>query len=236
MRYLTIKTHSRKRADGRESAQAFYVHKNRKFGDVIEQTQISVKKPVLVVGAHASGKSYWLDRLRENAPRVWASRQAEPLYLAAVRPLSAWTDTKPLELWWASRQSDDTRHWTKLKAWERVDALPLYLKETGAVLFVDDADELSGRKLKLVQDCVRACSVFVMTTADENRISPSLRKDVLGQQPQTFRLNTDVAYDATPLFMWFLIASALAAGAYELALILGGLKMLGSGKRATKQA
>ena len=51
-----------------------------------------------------------------------------------------------------------------------------------------------------------------MTTADENRISPSLRKDVLGQQPQTFRLNTDVAYDATPLFMWFLIASALADG------------------------
>ena len=75
-----------------------------------------------------------------------------------------------------------------------------------------------------------------MTTADENRISPSLGKDVLGQQPQTFRLNTDVAYDATPLFMWFLIASALAAGAYELALILGGLKMLGSGRRATKQA
>ena len=134
MRYLTIKTHARKRADGRETAQAFYIHKNRKFGDVIQQTQISIKKPVLIVGAHASGKSYWLDRLRNDAHRVWASRTAEPLYLAAVRPLSAWTDTKPLELWWASRKSDDTRHWTKLKAWERVDALPLYLKETGAVL------------------------------------------------------------------------------------------------------
>jgi hypothetical protein len=101
---------------------------------------------------------------------------------------------------------------------------------------VDDAHQLSGRKLKLVQDCVRASGVFVMTTADENRISPSLRKDVLAQQPQTFRLNTDVAYDVTPLFMWCLIAGALIAGAFELALILGGLKMLGSGKRATKQA
>ena len=237
MRFLTIKTHQRKRADGRESAQAFYVHKNRKFGDVISSQCISVKSPVLVVGAHASGKSYWLDRLRADAHRVWASRAAEPLYLASVRPLSAWTDTKPLELWWASRKNtDDTRHWSKLKAWERVDALPLYLKETGAVLFVDDAHQLSGRKLKLVQDCVRASAVFVMTTADENRISPSLRKDVLAQQPQTFRLNTDVAYDVTPLFMWFLIAGALIAGAFELALILGGLKMLGSGKRATKQA
>lgn len=237
MQFLTIKKHQRKRADGREHAQAFVVKKNRKFGDVLEQRHISTKRPVLITGAHASGKSYWLDRLRKDAARVWASRPAEPLHLAAVRPLSAWTDTKALELWWAKRNSpDDDRHWSKLKAWERVDALPLYLQETGAVLFVDDAHSLSGRKLKITQECVRAAKVWVIAAADEGRIAPSLRKDVLALEPQIFRLGTEVAYDATPVLLWVFIAICISMGYWELAAVMGGLKVLGSGRRATKQA
>ena len=236
MQFLTIKKHQRKRKDGREHAQAFVIRKSRKFGEVIEQRHISTKRPVLITGPHASGKSYWLDRLRKDAPRVWARINAEPLHLAAVRPLSAWTDTKQLELWWAGRDdTTDTRHWTRLKAWERVDMLPEYLRETGAVLFVDDAHNLSGRKLKVVQDCVRAANVWVMTAADEGRIAPGLRKDVLAVEPQTFRLGSEVAYDATPILMWLLIMAAMMAGSWELAAVLGGLKMLGSGKRAAKQ-
>jgi hypothetical protein len=236
MQFLTIKKHQRQRKDGRPHAQAFVVKKNRKFGDVIEQKAISTKKPVLITGAHYSGKSYWLDRLRKDAGRVWASRSAEPLYLAAVRPLPSWTDTKQLELWWAARENpDEDRHWSKLRAWERVDALPLYLKETGAVLFVDDAHALSGRKLKLVQECVRSAAVWVIACADEGRLSPGLRKDILAAEPQTFRLGTEVAYDATPLLMWVMIALFMGMGYWELAMAVGGLKMLGSGRRAAKQ-
>jgi hypothetical protein len=238
MRYLTIKKHGRQRKDGRDHARAFVVKKDRKFGNVLEQRQILTTKPVLITGAHGSGKSYWLDRLRNDAARVWPSRaNAVPLYFSATRPLSAWSDTKPLELWWAGRQpmTGDDRHWTKLKAWERLDALPLYLEETGAVLFVDDAHNLSGRKLKLAQDCVRASKVFVMAAADEGRLAPGLRKDVLGLEPQIFHLDSDVAYDATAIFMWMMIIIAAATGSYELAAVLGGLKMFASNKRAAKQ-
>ena len=151
-------------------------------------------------------------------------------------PPSAWTDVKHLELWWANRENlDDDRHWTKLKAWERVDCVPEYLRETGAVLFVDDAHNLSGRKLKLAQDCVRASKVWVMSAADEGRIAPGLRKDVLAAEPQTFRLDSEVAYDATSIIMWILMLACLASGAYEVAAVLGGLKMLASGSRASKQ-
>lgn len=237
MQFLRIKNRTRKRGDGRPWAEARVVRKSRKFGKVIEERCISTRRPILVTGANASGKSYWLDRLRENAARVWPSRNAEPLYLAATRPLSAWTDTRPLELWWAGRQNpDDDRHWARLKAWERVDALPLYLQETGAVLFVDDAHNLSGRKLKVAQDCVRAAGVWAMAAADEGRIAPGLRKDVLAAEPQIFRLGSEVAYDGTPLFMWALIAIFMSMGYWEAAMAVGGLKMLGSGRRAAKQA
>lgn len=236
MQFLRIKNRNRKRSDGRSWAEARVIRKSRKFGQVIEDRGISTRLPVLVTGAHASGKTYWLERLRANARRVWASIDAEPLHLAATRPLSAWTDVQHLELWWAGREnSTDDRHWSKLKAWERVDALPLYLEETGAVLFVDDAHGLSGRKLKVVQECVRAAKVWVMAAADEGRIAPGLRKDVMAAEPQTFRLGSEVAYDATPVAMWVLIALFMSMGYWELAMAIGGLKLLGSGRRAAKQ-
>ena len=241
MQFLTIKKHQRVRKDGRPHAQAFVVKKNRKFGAVIEQRGISTKKPVLITGAHASGKSYWLDRLRKDAARIWASKaDSEPLYFSATRPISAWSDIKMLALWWADRCSrklddDEDRHWSKLKPWERQDALPLYLKETGAVLFIDDAHDLSGRKLKVAQECVRAATVWVMAAADEGRLAPGLRKDVLALEPQIFRLSSEVAYDATSIIMWLIMLAALGFGAYEIAAAIGGLKMLAGGARAAKQ-
>jgi hypothetical protein len=236
MQFLRIKNRNRKRADGRPWAEARVIRKNRKFGQVIEDKGISTKRPVLLTGAHASGKSYWLERLRSNAGRIWAGIEAEPLHLAATRPLSAWTDVQHLERWWAGREDTaDDRHWSKLKAWERVDLLPVYLQDTGAVLFIDDAHGLSGRKLKVVQDCLRSTKVWVMAAADEGRLAPGLRQDVLAAEPQTFRLGTEVAYDATPAFMWFLLALFMAMGYWELAMAVGGLKVLGSGRRAAKQ-
>ena len=238
MQFLTIKKHQRQRKDGKPHAQAYVVKKNRKFGDVIEQKCISTKKPVLITGAHASGKSYWLDRLRKDAARVWVSKSDnEPLYFSASRPLSSWTDVKHLELWWAIRDNpEEERNWTNLKAWERQDAISLYLRETGAVLFIDDCHNLSGRKLKIAQDCVRAAKVWVMTAADEGRIAPGLRKDVLFAEPQIFRLDTEVAYDATAILMWVMMLVCLGFGAYEIAAAIGGLKMLAGGQRASKQS
>jgi len=239
MRFLTIKKHGRERKDGREHARAFVVDKSRKFGEVQNQRQILTKRPVLITGAHASGKSYWLDRLRKDADRIWASRShAEPLYLPSIWSLTDWIDGKHLELWWAGRDKEDgdDRHWKKLNASERQRALPLYLAETGAVLFIDDAHKLTGKKLEIVKLCVRSAKVFVIATADEGRLAPGLRKDVLGLDPQIFRLDTEVAYDATPVFMWLMIIMAMATGSYELAAVLGGLKLFAGGRRAAKQA
>jgi hypothetical protein len=62
-----------------------------------------------------------------------------------------------------------------------------------------------------------------------------LRQDVLHVEPQIFRLDSEVAYDATAILMWLFILIAAGLGAYELAAVLGGLKMLSGGSRATKQ-
>lgn len=233
MQFLTIKKRNKPRKDGREHAQAFVVKKTKKYGQVIEQTAISVKTPVLITGAHASGKSYWINRLHKDAARVWSSRaKHEPVYLASIFSLSDWTAGEHFEKWWLTK---DERNWRKISAGERQRAIADYLAETGAVLFIDDAHKLTGKKLEIAKNCIRAAKVFVMTTPDEGRLSPTIRKDVLSANPQIFRLSSDVAYDATAILMWLATLVFLGFGAYEIAAALGGLSLLSRGQRATKQ-
>ena len=49
------------------------------------------------------------------------------------------------------------------------------------------------------------------------------------------RLNSEVAYDATNIVIWALIAVCVMAGMWEVAFVLGGMKVLGTGRGASKQ-
>jgi len=67
MRFLKIKTSkNKKRADGTKYSTPVFVTKTKKYGKVINEKTISVKKPILITGAHDSGKSRWINRLYEN--------------------------------------------------------------------------------------------------------------------------------------------------------------------------
>jgi hypothetical protein len=55
------------------------------------------------------------------------------------------------------------------------------------------------------------------------------------RDPQLIRLDSEVAYDATAIFLWLMIAVCIGMGAWEIAAALGGLKLLGSGRRAARQ-
>ncbi|TXH62534.1 MAG: hypothetical protein E6Q84_01130 [Thiothrix sp.] len=112
--------------------------------------------------------------------------------------------------------------------------MPDYCKDTGAVLFVDDAHKLAGRKLQIARLCVLSSRLFVISASEEQRLAPNLRAAVLHRDPQIFRLDSEVAYDATNLLMWAFLVACLAAGGWEAAAVLGGLKALGTGRRAAR--
>ena len=102
------------------------------------------------------------------------------------------------------------------------------------MLFIDDAHKLAGRKLQIARKCVLSSRLFVIAASEEQRMPPNLRTVVMRRDPQIFRLNSEVSYDATNLFMWAFLVACLAAGWWEAALVLGGLKALGSGRRAAR--
>jgi hypothetical protein len=239
MEFLKIRNSSSQvRADGTKFAVPLFVTKHKKYGAVASEEPISVKRDIMVTGAHDSGKTRWLTRLYEQSDRIWTKSKSPAIWLGALRPLAAWSDQQQLIDWWSKKVSTDPVNyepWNKLPAWRRQELIPDYLKDTGAILFVDDAHKLSGRKLQLARLCAMSAKICVISTTEEQRIAPNLRSALLKRDPQIFRLDSEVAYDATKPLVWLIALVALGAGWWEISLVLGGMQALAGGRRSSKQ-
>jgi GTPase SAR1 family protein len=251
MKFLTV--HS--------SGQPEMRTKSHYGGDVTGSQFIKKTQNVLITGAHHSGKSTTINRLYDEAEEIWYnqvkpysySRNAklahdkpmlkagetlddwqfpEPVFLSGITPLSKWTEHSGVKTWFEAKGEEEYK---KIPAWKRVELLPQYLKETRAILLIDDAHKLTGRKLQIVKECIAAAFRVILSASDENRLSPSIRRQFLESQPQIVRLNSDVAYDATHLLVWFIVCVCLLTGQTEFAAVLGLFETLKGGRRASRQ-
>lgn len=234
MVFLKLRHGAQCYADGSPRCVPLVVERARKFGPDVSVECISRRRCQLVTGAHDAGKSRWLRRLAEAGAAIW---RAPVLALAAREPLQQWCESAPaVATWWDARPLAERRApWAQLRQWERVEALPEYLAQSGAVLVFDDIHLLSGRKLAVAVRCVTAARLWVVAASDEERCSPALRAAIARRAPQTHRLASDTAYDGTAALIWLAALVALACGAWEAAAVLGGLRLLANGRRAAKQ-
>lgn len=240
MEYIKIKR-GRKTSSGRPFAELYHVKKRDKFSKPTSEKTISRKRCLFLTGQGDSGKSRTARRLFEASALIWPQRGAA-LWLGGKRPLSSWASAD-VQRWWdatakaeaESGCTDGARpEWSSLKDWERVDALAEYVTSTRAVVFVDDAHALSGRKLEVAKACVVNAGLWVMTAHGENRISPSLRGQIQRRKPWRMHMGTTAAYDATSAVMWAGVAVFALAGMPEMAVVLGGLTVASRGRGASR--
>lgn len=221
---------ARTRADGVQSVVPILRRKARKFGPILEERALPVKRDWLITGAHASGKSRMLQRLAEAGPGVWKNRPL--LLLRSVLPLASWCDLPAVQAW-AIKKGDD---WKKLKAHERQERLISWITETRPVVMLDDCHKLTGRKADIALRAVRAAGLVVASASAEAAIPITLRLELQRRQPEAIALDSDAPYDFTQVLAYLISIIALAAGAWPLAAAVGGLHLLGRGSRASKQS
>lgn len=239
MRYLKLRTDVKPRACGAEAITPLIVDASRRYAKNKKERLINKLKCQLIVGAHDSGKSRWLDRLYENWKGIWGAKcKSPPIFLGALQPISTWCDQVCLENWYTARleklDAPNLKPWPKINQQQRCDLIADYLLETKSVLFVDDAHKLTGRKLQLVRQAMLSSRIWVIAASAENRLPPSMRPVVERRNPQRTQLSTDASYDATGAVMWGAVALALAIGWWEVSLVIGGLRMLGRGRTAAR--
>ena len=204
--------------------------RERKFGPNLEERVLSIKKDMLISGPNSSGKTRWLQKLDDKGGEVWAGR--EKLFLRAMEPLQRWYEDARVE----AHAVGQGKNWTKLRSYERLDVLLDWVKSSKVVLLLDDAHKLAGRKLDVAIQLCRAAAVLVVGTFAEQATPMSLRMLIDARDPQKVMLKSEAAYDATALVLWLLILIALFAGWWQLAAVVGGMKVLAGGRRAARQA
>ncbi len=253
MKFVRIKRNNRSQPE---------LHTKTNYGGrTIENQIISKKSNLLITGNHHSGKTRAITRLFEHAEDIW-SEQIKPyaytrgivtankpmlkhgethenweyppaVFICGNAPLSKWVDHAGMEKWWNAENPEQP--FLKIPAWKRAEVIAKYLRATRAVLFVDDAHKLTGRKLMIAKQCIDRAYRVVIAASDENRISPSIRKQFLETKPQIIRLTSDVAYDATHVLAWVFVLIAMLAGAPEIAAAIGLFEVMKGGRRASKQ-
>lgn len=233
MRFLRLKK-TAKRTDGTDSRIGLIVDSPRRFApdSVRKFTTMSKKRCQLITGAHDSGKSRWLTRIESAHTEIYGSKQGKPIFLSALQPISSWADIEHVQQWHDS--CDGVTQWHKLNQHQRASRLADYLHEKNAILYIDDAHKLSGRKCQIARECMLNAKLWLISTSDENRLPPNIRTIIERKDPQRTRLESQASYDSTVMFMWFLAAILALGGAWEIAAVLAGLNALGTGRRSAR--
>lgn len=242
MLYLRLKnTKSGKlRKNGTREVIPLLMEKSKKYGKVTSETALSRKKSLLFVGAGNAGKSQCAHKLFDYALDIWGGQPkiTAKLFLGGIAPIGAWQEQQEVIAWHDKTQTkgkSPAPPWKKLKSHEKDEALVNYCLRHRSIVVIDDAHKLTGRKADLAKRCLIASKRAVLTASEENRLPPAIRTEILRKEPQIISLSTDTAYDLTGAVVWVFIAGAVAMGAYEMAIILAGLKWLGRGRTAARQ-
>lgn len=236
IKFLKIKrTKKVRKRDGTKATHMFYIERDGKRGKIITEKAISSKKPVLICGRASSGKSRWLKRIADNSPQIWRKLTAPAILLEANEPVTEWRDKEPIINWWKTKNPD--KEWSKLPNPKKIKVLIDYVNQNWTIVLVDNLDKLTGKKLDVIKEVLRASKsrIWICSAIAENRINPSLRNFIMKSDPQTFTLNSPVAYDATNAITVIACVAFVFMGWFQLAMILGGIRMASRGYFSSKQ-
>jgi hypothetical protein len=238
VRFLKLRTdHKRKRKNGSSYITPLVVDAPRRFAPQKERKEKCLRRRdcQLITGAHDSGKSRWLDRLYEKRIEIWGQSKS-PILLQGLMPLSSWIDVDGLGQWYDDMHKNDEHAlpFAKLNLQQKADLLADYLVDTQTLLFIDDAHRLTGRKAQVARKCMLSAKLWIVAVSEEGRLPPSIRPIVERRNPQRTNLESDVSYDSTQALIWFLAAICMVTGAWEIGAIIGGLQVLGKGRRSTR--
>jgi len=254
-----------KRGNGKVSAS--FREKAYKFGDVIGIESVQVRKRFLVIaGKLSSGKTRYLTKLCDNAAKIWsdqlrpyahtrnavamASRDDRPVFkvksddigwlfpapvlILANASQAEWLELPHVAAWWDLQVE---MPYKKLKAHEKRNAVVEYLKQTRAVLFIDDLDKVTPKKIQFFKDMLTVASRVVMTASSFNQIPQGLRM-IITQNEESFQhveLATDASFDATHYVMLLVIMISVMSGQWALAAFGSAIYgFANKGKFATK--
>jgi hypothetical protein len=160
-----------------------------------------------------------------------------PVFILANASQAEWLELSHVAAWWDSQDKNAEMPYKKLKAHEKRNAIVQYLRETRAVLFIDDLDKVTPKKIQFFKDMLTVASKVVMTASALNQIPQGLRMIITNNDEsfQHVELTTDASFDATHYVMLLVIMISVMSGQWAVAALGSALYgFANKGKFATK--
>lgn len=201
----------------RSQNRAIIKTKQDRYSAEINREMLRKRGIVVIEGLANAGKTRWINRLEEEGANMWQGRKI--IRINARSPLSEIAEIIGTE---------------GAKLYHRINAIKKWAEENKPVVLLDDAHVLAGRKAEIIKQLIVNAYAVVLTCININQLTTAIRFIVFAKDPQIVRLSSKVSYDATQILIWLMVLIAVAAGAWELAAIVGGAGVLSRGRGATK--
>jgi len=230
IQYLQIKAH-------KASKNKFIVfrERNKKFDKKVKETYIPKKKCLAIYGMQASGKTKEIKKVWEARKKIW-SRDIF-ITLSAGDSLSEWFHKNLKETdknkYTEENYEEFEEQGINIDKEINKQYIKLHMltnKSRNAIVFIDDIDNLTGKKLEVAKDILRECKQFVITAEDEINIDKTLRNIINKKETKEINLATDVSYDATNILIAVFILTLFVTGQQELAMLVMVARYMTKGK------
>jgi predicted GTPase len=206
IKYFQVKDKSKR------TAEVYYREKpNSRSNHCLKELYISKRKSVLITGNENSGKSHNLRKIWDKRGNIWTKKKA--IFFDAIQPLNQWLEQ---DFTYTDKKG--------LKQWQMINELKIYSKKNKPIIFIDNADKLTARKLYIAKSCANGNVVYATAKA-ENRIPETIR-ETLTHNGLKFNLGTKAAMDYTQGLIILVSITAFLFGFTEIGVLIGVLAML----------
>ncbi len=228
-----------KKVKDRNFKSLIFRERKRKY-EKESDTYISKVKPVIIYGKAAAGKSKEISKLWEQKQEIWDEKKYSFIWFSGTDSIT--------EILHKNLTDEDNAKFSEDKLEEYLDfdidldehinkqyikLRILSEKAKSSILFMDDTDKLTGKKLEIAKELLRNSKNFIITATDEHTINKTIRHMVTRKRPTLIDLNTSTSYDATNIVFVVFIISLFTTGMYEMAMLVmaGRFAMKGMGTK-----
>jgi hypothetical protein len=258
VKYFSIKHRTRKEENKdnnynkKRCAELYFREKKTRRSKKEKATYISKSKNILISGEIASGKTKELIKLYRGKETIYNNLKTQNKFIyfdcnvslseilqifeESLEKVTKTFTPQELQIRLNNIEVDDEEQDNKNSKtlYTKIKTLEEYSK--GAILFVDDINKASGRKLETLKSLVKNSKIWIATTKSSHTINQNLQKSMNLKNKDSyynFTLYTTQAVDATNILFIIFIIFLIALGQTDMAILLmAGRFMLkqGTGK------
>jgi len=195
----------------------------RKFGK--EKDTYIRKQSLIIEGIEGAGKTRYLNKIYSLRNKIYKqlAKKHHFLYISNTEGISGIFDKiheKLIEFF--DYEEEDLK---RLKVSKKIELIEEYTNNN--IVFIDNMDRFTGRKLELLKVLIRDCKLMVGTVKNMNQLNRTIKDGLKKHEIQILNLKSNVSVDATNVLFIMFLLTLLITGNFELAaLIMAGKLVL----------